>query len=599
MIYACLALAHSLDPFIFIEEVILQGVQIAQAFIIYCSRQESWRRGSRASLGITLQLDFELSIGSKLTCPQKPASHGTPSSSFCPRGLVEPLHQLSPLLSINFSFENRRSFMPIAATQCALLTLPNEIILEILSYCSVETILSVESTCKTLHRVCQSRPVWQMLMRKLDIEQAPDISPFQTIDSIPDLDLRRKVVDAVHKYRTWNTPGQVPPLRSVELPLPHIQDERIIKARLLPGGNELLIANYGDIELWSIESRERLWNIPAPEEHIVSTGFDYELLNDGLILVVATVCDDVVFPSTSLLRLYTFDFAQRSGELVFERRMPLVSPSRIMLQGDFFISCIPRSFQTVIVNWRTSEALILDFVDQTGLRIDARAKVLAGNNLIAFVQQAESGFCAVKLPLSMLRDFWSDAVDHHAWQHIPFRPSDPGYSILPLPYNREHEDPENGSAGFGPWILAHHVFTPTWRQDAPTEMFVVAYMCGPGGQTPMRLVSFRLQLSPSNDSTSEGEGGSLSLVKSSCAPIARLPRNPRNVSNAGLMFGLRRQLQCFSLFNEREQPINSAWLDPEIAPYSDEIEPNISSVDPWSGAIAVRMPGMMKILYFD
>lgn len=115
----------------------------------------------------------------------------------------------------------------------------------------------------------------------------------------------------------------------------------------------------------------------------------------------------------------------------------------------------------------------------------------------------------------------------------------------------------------------------------------------------MRLLSFRLQLSHSGDSESKKDSSTLRLVKSSSAPIERLPRNPRNVSNTGLMFSLRQKLQVITLFTEDGQPISDVDLGSDVIPEYEEFDPNVSSVDPWSGAIAVRIPGSMKVLYFD
>ena len=228
--------------------------------------------------------------------------------------------------------------------------------------------------------------------------------------------------------------------------------------------------------------------------------------------------------------------------------------------------------------------------------MDARSKVIVDNSLIVFMHHAQSGFCAVNLPLSALRGSWSDEADPNAWKHVPFRPEEQGYAILPLPYSRRLPSAQGEGTGYGPWVLAHHVFKPNWKPDAPTEVFVVAYTVGLGGETPMRLDSFRLQL---EHSSSEEDSSKLTLVKSSSAPVERLPRNPRNISNAGLMFSLRQHLQIFSLFTDDSQPINEVDLGKEMVPYDDMVDPNVSSVDPWTGAIAIRFPGTIKVLHFD
>ena len=137
--------------------------------------------------------------------------------------------------------------------------------------------------------ICQTRAVWKVLLQKLDIEQAPDVHPFDSIEAIPDPELRRKVVSAVRRHQTWHDPGAIPPYRVVELPLPHVTDEHIIKTRLLPGGRELLLANYGHIELWSIETQECLLRIPPPRDYVNMVGFDFQLVDAGETLAIASV----------------------------------------------------------------------------------------------------------------------------------------------------------------------------------------------------------------------------------------------------------------------------------------------------------------------
>lgn len=156
-----------------------------------------------------------------------------------------------------------------------------------------------------------------------------------------------------------------------------------------------------------------------------------------------------------------------------------------------------------------------------------------------------------------------------------------------------------------PCILTHRVFRPTWKLNAPTEILIAAYTSRGHGD-PMSLRSFRLQLSstcPADSASSSEASGerALSLVSSSCVPMNRLPRQPRNISNAGLMFSLRHQIYCYSLFHDSdvEQPANELEVGSSMT-FDDETHwPNISAVDPWSGAIAVRMPGLIRAVYFE
>ena len=50
---------------------------------------------------------------------------------------------------------------------------------------------------------------------------------------------------------------------------------------------------------------------------------------------------------------------------------------------------------------------------------------------------------------------------------------------------------------------------------------------------------------------------------------------------------------------EGEQPINEISLGAEFSFARNSFHPVLSMVEPWSGHIAVRIAGQVKVLYFD
>jgi hypothetical protein len=95
----------------------------------------------------------------------------------------------------------------------------------------------------------------------------------------------------------------------------------------------------------------------------------------------------------------------------------------------------------------------------------------------------------------------------------------------------------------------------------------------------------------------------LELVKSTCETAPHLPWNARSLANNGHMFSMGDAIRCFTLFSSSEdhqdQPTKHIMLEPNTISPADELMPMITSVEPWSGAIAIGMPKMLKILHFD
>ncbi|KAL5532571.1 hypothetical protein ACEPAF_4345 [Sanghuangporus sanghuang] len=445
------------------------------------------------------------------------------------------------------------------------------------------------------------RKVWDACIQRLDVECAPNLNPFESITSKSAPDLKRTVISAIQRHRNWADPRQHHNLHVTDLPItrPAGELDILVEPRLLPGGRDILILNCGRLELWSLVTKEKLWEIKSPVGRFSCAGFDYDVVDDGNMLNVAILFEDFETSTTSPLRLYSFDLRDRQETILFERMLPPVFLFRMMLRNEFFIACIPRTLQTVVINWKTGEALTLGFIDSMGNRIEPRSTVLANNELVSFATLDESGFSAIRLPISVLAGRWSKEMEHAFWTRVSICPGKDGSSVLPLPYPRLEDRIVNRNDGFGPWILAHRVFTPVWKPNPPTEIFIAAYDCGPGGQTPTRLVSFRLQLSHFHSPDPNSPPiGILSLVKSSCAQSSQLPWNSRSLSNSGRMFSLRSKIRCFSLFADTPQPMNELNLSKDIVPCADDIEPVISCVEPWSGAIAVGRPGRVKIVNF-
>lgn len=99
---------------------------------------------------------------------------------------------------------------------------------------------------------------------------------------------------AIGAAHNWCTEGCLKITRRVELQvgLPEDGDpDKGVKPRLLPGGREVLMENYGRLELWSLLSKERLWVSPEYKDRDCIT-FDFQLSDDGKAVNIADVFVD-------------------------------------------------------------------------------------------------------------------------------------------------------------------------------------------------------------------------------------------------------------------------------------------------------------------
>ncbi|THH10694.1 hypothetical protein EW145_g1143 [Phellinidium pouzarii] len=481
-----------------------------------------------------------------------------------------PLSAMDGRWSQSKSFKDWEKMTLSIDDPCNFLSLPGELIIAILSACPIEDVLNVQKTCKDIQRYCQDRAIWLSLIQSLDVEQAPDLPPSQPLESLSAPDLKNKVI------RAGDRPGRLNPY-------------------LLPGGREVIIEKQGQLELWSLHSQECLWSSPSLEGGFYCLSFDFELVQSGKVLNIAGI---FVIPERKItvLRVFCYDFEKHAAELAIERNLPTAFIFHTLLRGDIFVTSVPHTFQTVIINWKEREGLILDFIySETGLRIRSPPVRIADGHIIAIMKLAS--FSAVAIPLSALDGHWSQSESFVDWESVSINPD--RFTVLPLTFGEDDNTSSNNM--FHPTLLAMHSFKPTWIKDAPTEIYVVVY--DGVGFASKRFVSYRLQLSqarqsclsyvpdsekrrlisPNSASANGSAPYSLTVVAMECASAAKLPWNENSLSNAGHVY----------------QPHNTLSLDTIIRPEDLDVQPTMLSVEPWSGAIVAGTPGLVRVYYLD
>ena len=211
------------------------------------------------------------------------------------------------------------------------------------------------------------------------------------------------------------------------------------------------------------------------------------------------------------------------------------------------------------------------------------------------------------MPLTALDGHWTFSNHFSDWHNYAYNPHDGPMVSLSHPSVPEKQVGESVSeAGMfspddGIWILSTHVFKPSWKPDAPTEMFIIGYSLA--WAKVKRLISYRVHLNFSLPPAPTTPGGPmlkhfpdvrLTLVDASCADAPSLPWDKQCVFNSGHLICLRKPMRCFKLFTNERQPV--CELEVEDHPWEwNSMHPVVTSVDPWSGRIIAATKGCLLI----
>ncbi|KAH8116477.1 hypothetical protein DFH11DRAFT_1853219 [Phellopilus nigrolimitatus] len=349
------------------------------------------------------------------------------------------------------------------------------------------------------------------------------------------------------------------------------------------------VAEIGRLELWSTNSGELVWTAPADRENHGCISFDFELGEDSKTLMVVGVFVDkgssTNSTTISYARVFSFDFERKECRLVIERVLPAAELFRLIIRGDFLFV---HSTHVLLVNWKAHSSVILSYLEQSGRVVNAPT-VLVGDQHIVVALDINP-LSLVALPLSSLAGRWPQSAYHAEWEVITIVPGHRSCgAVLQLaPY-------EGQVAGAGPSVLALHAFSPSWRgADAPMEIHIAAYERILGLQRTKRLHSYRVQLQPAVSAVSD-EQWRLALVARRTTITNYVPLKSRWIMNSGRMLSVREKLVCFSLFQDALQPVKILNLGMNTRP---EEESTSASVKPWSGALTIGTPGLVRIVHF-
>ncbi|EJD04798.1 uncharacterized protein FOMMEDRAFT_139520 [Fomitiporia mediterranea MF3/22] len=464
----------------------------------------------------------------------------------------------------------------------SLVTLPDELLAEVVHHCSAEDVLCLEMTCKQLSRMCNTRLVWLRLLHNLDVTCSPNLPLYQSCRDLTVNSLKTIVTDAVKCFHSWKKAGNLRVFHclSLQVESPQNGSQIPMMARLLPGGRQLLILNSGRLELWSLKTVSCVWQAPEFHGGYQCSSFDFHMLEAGSDMYIV---GDFIIPEdeTTYLRVFRYRMEEGTADVVYEIGLPYTNIFRLSIQDDFCLAFLPHHFQTVIVNWRTKRGVFLTFVDSSGANIneDVRSPHIHSRYLLV-TAKLRNDFSVVALPLSILDVQWSSASDYRIWNTFVYN-LERGSVLTLSPVSND-----------GPWMLTTHLFTPTWIENAPTEIYIVGY--GNLWEMPKVFLSFRVQLTSSSEGDDMPADTLRPVLKSVTRSSAhRLPWDSHCVSNSGHVVCFRRNLRCFSLFSEEEQPMAELELDMHEA---SQDEP-VVTVEPWSGALVASTGNIVQIVH--
>lgn len=223
--------------------------------------------------------------------------------------------------------------------------------------------------------------------------------------------------------------------------------------------------------------------------------------------------------------------------------------------------------------------------------------MLTSQELFAIGFVREQGYSAFAIPIDSLEAHWMPGR----------RLSDDSESELRVTLTRDWE-----AATILPLVVPHREvrqrsgtslelcdctqFAPSWLRDNSTTILAVCFF----GDNHL---SYHISLKQSDRVKSQKLKAPeivLKLISSSLSKFSQFPQRPHGLTNKGYMYSFDNHLRRFSLFSgPQTQPVSTSPLASELETWTNVwIWPTIV-VDPWSGAIALHMMGLVKVVYFD
>ena len=104
-------------------------------------------------------------------------------------------------------------------------------------------------------------------------------------------ELKAVVNRAISRHEAWSKAHKAHKLDVKNLPFPirALWREGVAEPRILPGGKHMLLLMEGQLQLWTIEPQECIWTAPRCAGQETCLIFEFELIDNGKKIRVATI----------------------------------------------------------------------------------------------------------------------------------------------------------------------------------------------------------------------------------------------------------------------------------------------------------------------
>lgn len=185
--------------------------------------------------------------------------------------------------------------------------LNKDITIAVLLWCDIRTILRVEQvcvskcsstsrlltlrspkTCKNLRDLVSSRHLWSAMVQNLDHDHAPNLLPYETLQSSSVESLREIAIRAVRGRLNWTSSKGPNATWSIALELKEAHDNAETQGMLVPGGSFFVFqAEDGCFHCYDIEKKIDVCSHQPPPDVESVECIDCLFYNDEPMLILA------------------------------------------------------------------------------------------------------------------------------------------------------------------------------------------------------------------------------------------------------------------------------------------------------------------------